>query len=393
MLLQYLLLVLPSLLSFYFPLTSATPPLKPTSLNPLLTQKDFKSTTTQGVWFVEYFSPYCGHCRHFAPTWAKLVVHSKIPAGVQFAQVDCSVDGALCEANNVIGYPQLNLYRDGEFVDKFKGSRDLDLLIEYLAKSTVPPTGQPSKPVLKPVLKPSEEVVAIAHGFIEPTLTQEDFKATTAKGVWFVQYYTPWCGHCRRFSSTWTKLVLLSRKSTGSVQLAKVDCSASADLCKDVMGYPQMNLYRDGEFVETYDGSRRFDVLTEYFAEVDGTHTPAAMELTPETHHTAMAAPLLVLAAVGTAMKESIADRLSEIALEWRARSHGSDGDAVQFLWVSPEMEDRMTSFIVGDVDVRVMVVDHRMNRVRRALTPLILLSLCRRNPTTSTRHPVSGFS
>jgi protein disulfide-isomerase len=45
-----------------------------------------------GLRFVEHFSPYCHHCREFAPTWNELVDHY---AGslINLAQVDCIVHG------------------------------------------------------------------------------------------------------------------------------------------------------------------------------------------------------------------------------------------------------------------------------------------------------------
>ncbi len=45
--------------------------------------------------FVEHFSPYCTHCKHFAPTWEKLTEHyeSMESPGVHLAQVDCAANG------------------------------------------------------------------------------------------------------------------------------------------------------------------------------------------------------------------------------------------------------------------------------------------------------------
>jgi hypothetical protein len=61
-----------------------------------LTPANFKDSTARGLWFVEHFSPYCVHCRQFAPTWEKLVgdCEKEIPS-VHLAQVDCSVNGGV----------------------------------------------------------------------------------------------------------------------------------------------------------------------------------------------------------------------------------------------------------------------------------------------------------
>jgi thiol-disulfide isomerase/thioredoxin len=202
------------------------------SLEPPLTPDHFKPTIATGVWFVEYFSPYCGHCRAFAPTWEKLVAHSQISDDVQLARVDCSINGGerasnptirqliaptdLCDANGVRGYPQLNLYRDGELVESYKGRRDLELLTAYLAKNAqkIPLSSSPSAPDIAVTPK--------------LPLTSDDFTSTISNGVWFVQYFAPWCGHCERLAPTWEKVVAHSETSADMrVRLARVDCSVS----------------------------------------------------------------------------------------------------------------------------------------------------------------------
>jgi Thioredoxin len=45
--------------------------------------------------FIEHYSPYCHHCRDFAPTWTKLVedIGSLEDPGISFAQVNCATHG------------------------------------------------------------------------------------------------------------------------------------------------------------------------------------------------------------------------------------------------------------------------------------------------------------
>ena len=46
---------------------------------------------------IEHFSPYCGHCKAFAPTWKKLVQHYEEmdDPGVHLAQIDCAANGGM----------------------------------------------------------------------------------------------------------------------------------------------------------------------------------------------------------------------------------------------------------------------------------------------------------
>ncbi|KAJ6495481.1 thioredoxin-like protein [Mycena sanguinolenta] len=227
-----------------------------------LTLYDYRSgALSKGVWFIQFFAPWSSHCRQFAPTWEKLVEDSGVPAGVQFARVDCSVDGTLCSALDIMGYPQMNLYRDGVFVDKYRGIRRLDLLVKYLglhvSATETPPS---SSSVMKP------------HTAVQTPLTDDTFHPTIAHGPWFIFYFTPWCQDCKEFAPTWEKLVAQQSALSTGVQFARVDCFESTTLCRAnnilINGSPTLILYRDGDLVETYYGPRDLHRLTKYLVEV-----------------------------------------------------------------------------------------------------------------------------
>ena len=48
-------------------------------------------------WFIEFYSPYCGHCQKLAPTWDMLYRRNKETVNV--ARVNCTSDkgGPLCD--------------------------------------------------------------------------------------------------------------------------------------------------------------------------------------------------------------------------------------------------------------------------------------------------------
>ena len=61
-----------------------------------LTPDTFKKSVADGNWFVEHFSPSCGHCRKFAPTWKLLVDEAKVEfPSVNMAQVNCALYGGM----------------------------------------------------------------------------------------------------------------------------------------------------------------------------------------------------------------------------------------------------------------------------------------------------------
>lgn len=61
-----------------------------------LVSTTFDSTVQKGMWLIEYFSPYCPHCQHFAPVWKMLFeMHGQLADTSDFhlGRVDCIAQG------------------------------------------------------------------------------------------------------------------------------------------------------------------------------------------------------------------------------------------------------------------------------------------------------------
>nr|GAT46096.1 protein disulfide isomerase [Mycena chlorophos] len=237
------------------------------TLPPPLTPDNFKSTISKDTWLVEFFSPWCGHCRGFAPTWEKLVEMNshKGVDGVQLAQVDCSVNGDLCNENGVKGYPQMNLYRRGEMVERYKGSRELDLLNEYLDKNAPPPREPPP---------PSTPAVVLNTIGAVTALTPDTFFPTVGQGAAFIKFYAPWCGHCKKLAPIWKQLAKIMQER---VTIGEVDCEAHEKFCRSqgVTGYPTLIYYPpDGEKSE-YNGGRKLEQLKAFVEKASASATQA----------------------------------------------------------------------------------------------------------------------
>ncbi|CAO1618120.1 unnamed protein product [Jaminaea pallidilutea] len=110
----------------------------PTSINDPnlkgLNSLTFDPSIKSGMWFVEFFSPYCGHCRHFAPTYADLAeIQAPLEESSQFyiRRVNCVEQGDLCNLQKVTGYPSLFLYADGTKLEEYHGDRSFEDLMSF----------------------------------------------------------------------------------------------------------------------------------------------------------------------------------------------------------------------------------------------------------------------
>ncbi|QRW15750.1 thioredoxin [Rhizoctonia solani] len=225
-----------------------------------LTQADFTSSIGKGLWLVEFYSPYCPHCKRFAPAWDK-VAKEKAPlegiSGFTMAQVNCIAQGDLCSDNQVTGYPQVMLFKEGKKMEEYSGDRtpaDLSSWIDKRVADYAQSSASESDSVSSTAhLNPSGEVVV---------LTPETFDKALSEGPIFIKFYAPWCGHCKKLAPVWTEL---ATKTKGRVNIAEVNCEQYGSLCKSqsVDGYPMLFFYHSGQKVD-FRGSRKIEPLEQF---------------------------------------------------------------------------------------------------------------------------------
>lgn len=78
-----------------------------------LTADSFMTATSEKLTLVEFFSPYCSHCKQLAPIWEKtykLYYQQMEQLGIQMRQVNCIESSDLCEREQITSYPNLVLY-------------------------------------------------------------------------------------------------------------------------------------------------------------------------------------------------------------------------------------------------------------------------------------------
>jgi protein disulfide isomerase family A protein 3 len=99
-----------------------------------LTDDDFESTVKeQGTILIEFFAPWCGHCKRLAPEYEQAATKLKYSdPPVPLAKVDCTEHKKTCEKYGVSGFPTLKIFRNGEASADYNGPREADGIVKYM---------------------------------------------------------------------------------------------------------------------------------------------------------------------------------------------------------------------------------------------------------------------
>jgi len=82
--------------------------------------------------FVEFYAPWCGHCKKLAPIWDELAEKYKDNDKLVIAKLDATTNEV--ENVKIKGFPTLKLFKSGnnEVVD-YKGGRTLEDFVKFLS--------------------------------------------------------------------------------------------------------------------------------------------------------------------------------------------------------------------------------------------------------------------
>ncbi|KAI5841356.1 thioredoxin-like protein [Morchella snyderi] len=230
-----------------------------------LTPKNFDKEILQSgkPALVEFFAPWCGHCKTLAPIYEQLAdSFANQKDKITIAKVDADNHKSLGQRFGVKGFPTLKWF-DGKSDQPipYESKRDLESLQAFISEQMG----------VKPKAKkeaPSDVKTVTDSNFSEVVLDE-------SKDV-LVKFYAPWCGHCKALAPTWETLAT-NFKEESNVVVAKINCDSPSGKASaekyGVSSYPTLKWFPKGSTVPVdYEYGRTEEHLTEFINDNAGTH-------------------------------------------------------------------------------------------------------------------------
>ncbi|CAN6340695.1 unnamed protein product [Urochloa humidicola] len=279
-----------------------------------LTEADFEKEVGQDRdALVEFYAPWCGHCKKLAPEYEKLGASFKKAKSVLIAKVDCDEHKSVCSKYGVSGYPTIQWFPKGSLEPKkYEGQRSAEALAEFVNSE--------AGTNVKIAAVPSSVVVLTPETFDSIVLDE-------TKDV-LVEFYAPWCGHCKHLAPVYEKLASVFKQDEGVV-IANLDADKHTDLAEKygVSGFPTLKFFPKGNIAgEDYDGGRDLDDFVKFINEKCGTSRDSKGQLSSEAGLVESLNPLVkeFINAAGDKRKEVLTKIEEDVAkLSGSAAKHG----------------------------------------------------------------------
>ncbi|XP_043923073.1 protein disulfide-isomerase TMX3 [Protopterus annectens] len=99
----------------------------------------------------------------------------------------------------------------------------------------------------------------------------DSFKENRKDDVWLVDFYAPWCGHCKKLEPVWNEVGAEMRSSGSPVRVGKMDATSYSSIASEfgVRGYPTIKLLK-GDMAYNYRGPRTKEDIIEFANRVAG---------------------------------------------------------------------------------------------------------------------------
>ncbi|XP_074100019.1 protein disulfide-isomerase A6 homolog CaBP1 [Cotesia typhae] len=227
--------------------TSDVVELTPSNFDKLVTNSDH-------IWVVEFYAPWCGHCKNLKPEYEKAATALK--GIIKVGAVDVDEHKSFGSRFGIEGFPTIKIFGvNKKKPDSYNGARTADGLVTEALRVA----SKKAKEALGGKSSGSDSKSSDSKDVVELTDDNFDKLVMNSEDMWLVEFYAPWCGHCKNLAPIWAKA---ATELKGKVKLGALDATVNTIKGSqyEIRGYPTIKFFasgkKDSDSVSEYDGGR-----------------------------------------------------------------------------------------------------------------------------------------
>lgn len=231
------------------------------------------------LWLVEFYAPWCGHCKNLEPEWEKAakLLKGVVNIGAVNADEDKHLGGQYVEQ----GFPTIKVFGLGKKKSKgedYTGGRTADAIVNFALDklnsqvkrrlngkdSSSSSSGSKSSGSKSGGYKTEDNVIVLNQANFDDVVMK-------SKDIWIVEFYAPWCGHCKNLEPEY-KVAAANLK--GQVKVGKVDATVETGLAQrfGIQGFPTLKVFGYGKKKDSaaipYNGERSATAITAFMMDM-----------------------------------------------------------------------------------------------------------------------------
>ncbi|XP_012521836.1 protein disulfide-isomerase A6 homolog [Monomorium pharaonis] len=253
---------------------SAVVDLRPNNFDSLVLNSDH-------IWVVEFYAPWCGHCQQLMPEYDKAATALK--GVVKVGAVNADEHKSLGSKYGVRGFPTIKIFGLDKKPEDYNGPRSAAGIVDAALNAA----SQKVRKVLGGKTSGGESKTKDSKDVIELTDENFDKSVLNSEDMWLVEFYAPWCGHCKNLAPEWAAA---ATELKGKVKLGALDATVNTLKASkyEIKGYPTIKFFapgkKDADSVQDYDGGRTSGDIVNWALEklAENIPAPEVMQITSE---------------------------------------------------------------------------------------------------------------
>ncbi|XWS36739.1 hypothetical protein CRYUN_Cryun20dG0111600 [Craigia yunnanensis] len=179
------------------------------------------------------------------------------------AALDADAHKSLAQEYGIRGFPTIKVFAPGKPPVDYQGARDVRPIAEFAFQQV--------KALLKDRLagkaSGGSSEKSEPNASVELNSRNYDEFVLKSKELWIVEFFAPWCGHCKKLAPEWRRA---ANNLKGKVKLGHVDCDSEKSFMSrfNVQGFPTILVFgAEKDSPIPYEGARTVSAIESFALE------------------------------------------------------------------------------------------------------------------------------